>query len=216
MVNRFNLKGILSRNMSRVARLAKPFAHHLSPFTFHHSPSTRFSPFIFHLSPRSGFTLIEILVASLLLGMLMTILTMVFNSSAIAWRTGKASNSRMSLARRQLAYVQKLADNALPRINPVSRSDTGYILGPWDKKGDLRKRGVEVLPSDIPFNLPSWGSQASFNGGTTAPVTPWVKVTNIQSLQTDSGRSYLVGVRSQGPDKNDAGDDIDTMPVMIE
>ena len=44
--------------------------------------------------------MIEILVASLLLGMLMTILTMVFNSSAIAWRTGRASNSMMSNARR--------------------------------------------------------------------------------------------------------------------
>ncbi len=166
---------------------------------------------------RRGFTLIEILVASLLLGMLMTILTMVFNSSAIAWRTGKASNSRMSLARRQLAYVQKLADDALPRINPAQKSDTGHILGPWDKKGDVRKRAVEVLSSGkFPFNVPSWGSQASFNGGTTAPIEPWVKVSNIQSLQTDSGRSYLVGVRSQGPDKNDDGDDIDTMPVVIE
>ncbi len=165
---------------------------------------------------RLGFTLIEILVASLLLGMLMTILTMVFNSSAVAWRTGKASNSRMSLARRQLAYVQKLADDALPRINPAQKSDTGHILGPWDKKGDVRKRAVEVLPSGkFPFSLPNW-AQASFNGGTTAPIEPWVKVSNIHSLQTDSGRSYLVGVRSQGPDKNDAGDDIDTMPVMIE
>ena len=36
------------------------------------------------LNDRSGFTLIEMLVASLLLGMLVTILTMVFNSSSIA------------------------------------------------------------------------------------------------------------------------------------
>ena len=33
----------------------------------------------------SGFTLLEVLVASMLLAMLITILTMVFNSSSIAW-----------------------------------------------------------------------------------------------------------------------------------
>ena len=40
----------------------------------------------------SGFTLLEVLVASMLLAMLITILTMVFNSSSIAWSTGKAKS----------------------------------------------------------------------------------------------------------------------------
>ena len=44
---------------------------------------------------RNGFTLVEVLVASLLLGMLVVILTMVFNQSSIAWRTGKASVAEM-------------------------------------------------------------------------------------------------------------------------
>ena len=39
---------------------------------------------------RRGFTILELLVASLLLGMLVTILTMIFNQSSIAWRTGVA------------------------------------------------------------------------------------------------------------------------------
>ena len=39
---------------------------------------------------KKGFTILELLVASLLLGMLMTILTMIFNQSSIAWRTGVA------------------------------------------------------------------------------------------------------------------------------
>ena len=178
-------------------------SHHLSPFTFHLSPS------------RKGFTLIEILVASLLLGMLMTILTMVFNSSAIAWRTGRASNAKMSLARRQLSYAQYLADNALPRIDQNSPSVTGRILGAWDKKGEVRRRAVEVFPSGkFPFSLPSWGSQGS--AGTSVPE-PWAKVNNIQKLQTQSGQGFLVGVRSWGPDgKEDTLDDIDTMPVTVE
>ena len=39
---------------------------------------------------KKGFTILELLVASLLLGMLMTILTMIFNQSSIAWRTRSA------------------------------------------------------------------------------------------------------------------------------
>ena len=164
---------------------------------------------------KKGFTLIEILVASLLLGMLMTILTMVFNSSAIAWRTGRASNAKMSLARRQLSYAQFLADNALPRIDQNSPSVTGRILGAWDKKGEVRRRAVEVFPGGkFPFNLPSWDSQGSV--GSSVPE-PWAQVNNIQMLQTQNGQGYLVGVHSWGPDgKEDTLDDIDTMPVTVE
>ena len=215
MVNRFNLQGILRRNMSRVARLAKPFAHHLSPFTFHHSPSTRLSPFTFHLSPRSGFTLIEILVASLLLGMLMTILTMVFNSSAIAWRTGKASNSRMSKARRQLSYAQYLADNALPRVDTANKSQNGRVLSAWDQNGKLRDRAVDIYSSGkFPFNLPNWDSQGSV--GTSVPQ-PWQQVRNIQSLKANGGTTYIVGVLSYGPDgRPNTVDDINTLPLVFE
>ena len=54
-----------------------------------------------------GFTLIEVLVASLLLGMLVVILTMVFNQSSIAWRTGKASVAEMDGMRRLLSQTQR-------------------------------------------------------------------------------------------------------------
>ena len=201
MVNRFNLQGILRRNMSRVARLAKPFAHHLSPFTF-------------HLSPRSGFTLIEILVASLLLGMLMTVLTMVFNSSAIAWRTGKASNAMMGKARRQLSYAQYLADNALPRVDTTDSSKTGRVLGAWDGEGKLRDRAVEILPGTLPFDLPNWDSQETV--GSSVPQ-PWQMVRNIERLRTGRSDSYVVGVHSWGPDgKQNTTDDINTMPLVFE
>ena len=215
MVNRFNLQGILRRNMSRVARLAKPFAHHLSPFTFHHSQSTRLSPFTFHLSPRSGFTLIEILVASLLLGMLMTILTMVFNSSAIAWRTGRASNAMMGKARRQLSYAQYLADNALPRVDTVNNSQVGRVLSAWDKNGTPRDRAVEIFPAGrFPFNLPNWASQGS--AGASVPQ-PWQQVRSVQNLRADGGSTHIVGVLSWGPDgKLGTTDDINTLPLVFE
>ena len=211
MVNSYNLQGLFFRSVSSVARHAR----HLSPFTLHPSPSPRLSSFTFHLSPRSGFTLIEILVASLLLGMLMTILTMVFNSSAIAWRTGKASNSMMSKARRQLSYAQYLADNALPRVDTANKSQTGRVLSAWDKNGDLRDRAVEVYPSGkFPFSLPNWDSLGS--NGSSVPQ-PWQQVRNIQSLRANGGNTYIVGVLSWGPDgKPNTVDDINTMPLVFE
>ena len=164
---------------------------------------------------KRGFTLIEILVASLLLGMLMTILTMVFNSSAIAWRTGRASNAMMSKTRRQLSYSQYLADNALPRVNTAQKSSTGRILGAWDSENKLRQRSVDILSSGkFPFNLPNWDSQES--AGQSVPQ-PWQQVRSIQSLRADGGNTYVVGVLSWGPDgKENTVDDINTMPVTIE
>ena len=161
---------------------------------------------------RKGFTLIEILVASLLLGMLMTILTMVFNSSAIAWRTGRASNSRMSVARKQLSYAQYLADNALPRINTANSSDTGRILGAWDKDGKVRFRAVDIFSGQLPFEFPSWDTEENANA-----KEPWAKVKDIQKLQDERGHSYIIGVHSWGPDgKENTLDDIDTMPVTVD
>ncbi len=164
---------------------------------------------------KRGFTLIEILVASLLLGMLMTILTMVFNSSAIAWRTGRASNSMMSKTRRQLSYAQYLADNALPRVDTARSSSTGRILGAWDRDGKLRDRAVDIYSSGkFPFRLPNWDSQDS--SGSSVPQ-PWQQVSSIQSLRADGGSTYVVGVLSWGPDgKENTVDDINTMPVTIE
>ena len=161
----------------------------------------------------SGFTLIEILVASLLLGMLMTILTMVFNSSAIAWRTGRASNAMMSKARRQLSYAQYLADNALPRIG-TAQSQTGRVLGAWDKNDRLRDRAVEIYPSGrFPFPLPTW-TQGSV--GTSVPQ-PWQQVNRSIQLRADGGNTYIVGVLSWGPDgKQNTVDDINTMPLVFE
>ena len=178
-----------------------------SIFNLHHSSA----------AGRRGFTLIEILVASLLLGMLMTILTMVFNSSAIAWRTGKASNSMMSQARRQLSYSQYLADNALPRVDTKDKSKTGRVLGPWDGKGELRKRAVEIYPAakfQQLFDLPEWDSLGS--NGSSVPQ-PWQEVRNIKKLRADGDDTYVVGVLSWGPDGNlGTTDDINTMPVLFE
>ena len=163
-----------------------------------------------------GFTLIEILVASLLLGMLMTVLTMVFNSSAIAWRTGRASNAMMGHARRKLSYAQYLADNALPRVDTANPSHTGRTLGAWDRNGKPRHRAVEIYPSGkFPFNLPEWDSQGS-NGSSVPQAGEEVGGKKMQ-LRSDGGNTHIVGVLSWGPDgRQNTADDINTMPLVFE
>lgn len=169
------------------------------------------------LTDRSGFTLIEMLVASLLLGMLVTILTMVFNSSSIAWRTGKAGVSQLSLMRRQLSLAQNRADNLLPRISTkASSSDIGLVTGAWQADGTVRTRAVALYNNDGSFAKPNFSSYesdaASLN---TAP--PWQQLNNLGSLRSGSSHAYTVGVLSYGPDgKIDTDDDISTWPDEVE
>ena len=76
---------------------------------------------------RRGFTLLELLVASLLLGMLTTVLTMIINQSAIAWRTGTASVADLDGVRDNIAELREEADNAFVWDDEIRR-----IVGLWD------------------------------------------------------------------------------------
>lgn len=176
------------------------------------------------LSTKSGFTLLEMLVASLLLGMLVTILTMVFNSSAIAWRTGKAGVAQLSKIRRHLSYSQHRADGLLPRIDVNDPNKVGFVVSPWctEKKNGgeyLRTRVVQDLTPTLEklgFNKPNFNSlqsdAASFNS-----VTPWSQLKSMGSLDLGSAKSFTVGVLSYGPDgKRDTEDDISTWPDKVE
>lgn len=167
------------------------------------------------LTDRSGFTLIEMLVASLLLGMLVTILTMVFNSSSIAWRTGKAGVAQLSLMRRQLSLSQNRAENLLPRFDTASKSEVGLVAGAWHADGKVRTRAVSTYKDDGWFSKPSFSSYAS--DAATLTVNPWQQVNGLGSLKSGSANTYTVGVLSYGPDgKRDTDDDISTWPDEVE
>lgn len=168
------------------------------------------------LNDRSGFTLIEMLVASLLLGMLVTILTMVFNSSSIAWRTGKAGVSQLSLMRRQLSLAQNRADNLLPRIDTRSKSAVGLVAGAWHADGTVRARAVSRYRGDGFFQKPNFDSYRSDDASlNTAP--PWQRINALGTLRYGSSHAYTVGVLSYGPDgKIDTDDDISTWPDEVE
>ena len=161
----------------------------------------------------SGFTLLEILVASMLLAMLITILTMVFNSSSIAWSTGKASVAEMDEVRRKMSVASIAADNAIPGVEVNNRNTWGYLVGPWDATGKLRQRAIQrtSVGDSILGKKPTLNGKGSWLYANNAET--WATL-NPGSVQiSGKAKSYAVGVWSLGPDgKENSGDDISTWP----
>ena len=173
----------------------------------------------------SGFTLLEVLVASILLGMLVTILTMVFNSSSIAWRTGKASVAEMGDVRKNMSGAGLAADNAIPRVDDKNPQEWGCIVSPWKSDGTMRKRGVERMSSSK-LAGDAWSS-FTLDSNIKSPnndVGPgkWARSTGASLwAELSPGRiglggnvaSFAVGVMSCGPDgQENTKDDISTWP----
>lgn len=170
----------------------------------------------------SGFTLLEVLVASMLLGMLITILTMVFNSSSIAWSTGKAGVAEMDATRNSLAAADVLADNLLPGVEKGSPETWGVSVGPWKSDGSIRGnyRAVEKISNNAMAN--------KIESNLTKPNVKrkgswmydreqlWADVNGLREMRiSGSAKGYIVGVWSYGPDGlPDTYDDVSTWPDM--
>ena len=162
---------------------------------------------------RSGFTVLELLVASLLLSMLVTMLTMIFNQSSIAWRTGIAGVADLSVARMQLGTLHDIQDDVLPHLG---RSDTYKtveyrtvsIFKNWN--GGASLQGNKRLYEQV-----NWGNRGrNFNIDDARDG----KVIQLDSGDYDKpGSSFVVGVRSKGPDKKwNTADDINTFPEEVD
>ena len=162
---------------------------------------------------RRGFTLIEVLVATVLLGMLVTILTMIFNQSSIAWSTGVASVTSLGDMREDMAVYAAEAENALLsgdgstvlRVTPV-----------WDANGDGLKKD-EGRTLSLTFEKPTPGKEAladptTYNSGNKNEI-------QLNGENANGKASFLVGVHSYGPDGMTGGDhswdDISTMPEEV-
>ncbi len=158
---------------------------------------------------RKGFTILELLVASLLLGMLVTILTMMFNQSSIAWRTGVAGVAQLDEVRDNIAEVREEADNLF-----VSGSKVGRITSLWKPDGGLRDRacsvsGQEEDDSDKIVLLTSVGE--------TTTQAEMVPVAVGSGTSGKAFKTYTIGVTSSGPDGViDTYDDITTWPDEIQ
>ena len=165
---------------------------------------------------KKGFTIIELLVASLLLGMLVTILTMVFNQSSIAWRTGVAKEANMDMVRDGIAQLRDEADNTFVWKQRVYRH-----IGLWDEDGNLRKRACNYgdEENDYIYNKDD-SFLKKFISDPTLPADP-KNFDPIDIGQMDPGdgsaKTYTVNVKSAGPDRVfDTYDDIWSWPDDFE
>ena len=174
---------------------------------------------------RRGFTVLELLVASLLLSMLVTILTMIFNQSSIAWRTGVASVNDLEETREQLGGYHDVMDDALPGIGQLNtRMDdtsrevkyrTVSIFRNWSGSGTLQA-SAPGLNSRLIDQI-DWGTPnlSQFNAGKAMVGST---ITGLrQGSYGQSKGGYAVGVRSAGPNRQMGDeDDIDTFPEEID
>ena len=159
------------------------------------------------------------MVATMLLSMLVTILTMIFNQSSIAWSTGVASVTALGNTREEMSVCARESENVIldDRGNAIlgvtsvwdcwqggawTTPESGVMrtLKPYsDFDEKFRRRGIGAGDVKDPLTA---DKTISINGGTAA------------------GReSFLVGVHSYGPDGRTGGDnswdDISTMPEEI-
>ena len=147
-------------------------------------------------SSSKGFTLLEVMVACLLMGMLVTALTMVFNQSSIAWRTGVAGVVNLYETRADLGKKHDNYDNILPWIE--GDSDLSWRAVSLWENGQLRSnRAIDKAdesPSPFQAAAASALSVKSTSGGESASL-------------------FTVGVRSYGPDgRLGTADDLTTYP----
>ena len=164
---------------------------------------------------RKGFTLIELLVASLLLGILVTALTMLFNSSSIAWRTGTAGGAKLQQVRRQLGITHEIRDEALPGLGSTSASGDNRSITYRTVSILSDEGGTVALRSDTSsraYDSINWDKAPAFN----------LQEAKKGSSRTLSGGQmvgsglYTVGVRSAGPDREfGTADDITTWPDEV-
>jgi prepilin-type N-terminal cleavage/methylation domain-containing protein len=163
---------------------------------------------------RRGFTILELLVASLLLAMLVTILTMLFNQSSVAWRTGVAGTLDLDDVRVSMGEYHDVADDALPGLaernvgsNPGNRSIRYRTVSLWDDNGTLRGANSRAFADVSTTKAPSIQMTAVQRGTSQA----------LGSGTMRGGEAFIVGVRSLGPDKQvNTDDDITTYPEEVD
>ena len=178
---------------------------------------------------RRGFTILELLVASLLLSMLVTVLTMIFNQSSVAWNTGVASVSDLESVRTKLGAYHDVFDDALPGVGQTGVrgiDDTGREIR-YRTVSLFRNWGGGTLNSGDPSKNCSGRAFDRIDWTTPSLVSYESGMQDVQKGKTsgslgsgnrwNSGNGgYIVGVRSAGPDRQfGTDDDINTFPEDV-
>lgn len=142
---------------------------------------------------KRGFTLIELMVASCLLGMLVSVLAMVFNQSSVAWRTGVTDVAKLSEVRKTIGTFHEKADL------DVNVCNARLEVSIWDDDGTtLRNRAIRT-GANFGSAPEGYAEEGAGNAG-----------------GADASGSFAIGVRSAGPDgvfENE--DDITTWPEDV-
>ena len=192
---------------------------------------------------RKGFTILELLVASLLLTMLVTMLTMIFNQSSVAWQAGVESVRKLDDTRMLIGAFHDIEDDALPGLaqdnlqhgnsdNRKIKYRTVSVFKGWDGAGSLQNNAGRYNSSckGRAFDQINWGRvqsiesqiSAAANGSSSSISgasggSGGGSQTGGGSGGVSAGGFYLVGMWSAGPDRKwDTEDDINTFPEDIE
>ena len=181
---------------------------------------------------RKGFTILELLVASLLLSMLVTMLTMIFNQSSIAWNTGVASVSDLETVRTKLGGYHSVFDEALPgvgqqNVNVSGNSDnreikyrTVSLFRNWNGSGQLDGQQASVKCQGRSFDEIDWNKSGNLDNYQSR-MQDVARGTSSGSLGNGTrwnkgNGGFIVGVRSWGPDRQEGtDDDITTYPEDV-
>jgi prepilin-type N-terminal cleavage/methylation domain-containing protein len=166
---------------------------------------------------KRGFTILELLVASLLLGMLVTVLTMIFNQSSIAWRTGVAGLMDMDEVRDNIAAVRDEADSLYPWNDKLHRT-----VSIWNEESGstsrLKKRAIDADDSGVDeTERLNWLTDYSELEKDAPELNKVYGPVDLSSGKDNSGKNWIINVKSSGPNRklNDY-DDIWSMPYDFD
>lgn len=157
---------------------------------------------------RRGFTLIELLVASALMGMLVTILTMIFNQSSIAWQVGEAGVSNLKTARCFIGRMQDQLDNTL-QLTEAGSPKAYRLVSLWPQNSTspqvLRSRTIVAAGDEVGAGALD-GEIASAIIGSSGRLNNLPNSIVVPSGSNDGKfETYIVNVKSGGP-RNDVRD----------
>lgn len=157
---------------------------------------------------KRGFTILEMLVASLLLGMLVSILTMLFTQSSISWRTGAATVADLDEVRGRIGALKEESDNVYVWNDEVNR-----IVGLWNEDGKLRERAWDIDED----------SNTHVETDELQKLSDDTKLNEFKTITVGNAKAgrkfkpYSVNVKSAGPNKTFRDyDDIWSYPNYLE
>ena len=157
---------------------------------------------------KRGFTILEMLVASLLLGMLVSILTMLFTQSSISWRTGAATVADLDEVRGRIGALKEESDNVYVWNDEVNR-----IVGLWNEDGELRERAWDIDED----------SNTHVETDELQKLSDDTKLNEFKTITVGNAKAgrkfkpYSVNVKSAGPNKTFRDyDDIWSYPNYLE